>query len=1205
MLNKPTYEELEQRVKELEQLNAEHQQSKRELNENKELSSKFFHSSPVGIVITTLKDGKVIDTNKSFMNCTGHKKEESIGHTSSELGFWIGPGDWGEVTDKLKTNGSFQDLEFKFRHKSGKVKWGSFSAEIITIKNERCIITTLSDITEQKKSEEALQKNEEKLNLFMNSATDSFGIYDSSFNLIDLNESGLKWWPVGTKKEDLIGKNLLELAPNLKNSERYEKYLDVIRTGKPMHDLDIITHTKFGKISLEVKAFKVGDGMGLITHNITERKRAAEELKRYKEHLEELVDERTSELKTANEQLRQETTQRKQTEDALQQIEWLLIKDTDTTRLEKNLTCQGYGDLSELNTCRKILDSVGAEVLKSIVGDYLDLLDTSSAVYEENGDYAMGIFSSGWCQFLDQASRDLCETNDNQKALESGKWLCHESCWSNVSKVSIETGQPADIECEGGIHLYALPIFVGEKPIGSINFGYSDPPKDLKKLRKIADKYHVNIDKLKELANQYETRPSFIIETAKKRLSTSTKLIGEIVKRKLVEKDLNRYKEQLEVMVKERTTELEKEIAEHKQAREALRESEFFFSQMFEQSTTSTCLYNPEGIIIKVNPEFCKLFGVKDKTIIEGKFNEFKNRATIDAGIVPILREIFDKKKTKDWETSYDIDVAIKSKGTPSSRSGQIILEVFGYPIIDSDGHLKHVVLQHYDITDRKRVNEALLESRERLELALKGADLGMWDWDLENDSYIFNTRTEELLGYTSPSKSEDWFKRIHPDDLKRAKENDEVVVKGQSEIIDHDYRYISKTGEVRWIHSWGRVVEWNRDGNPIRATGTMHDITKEKKIEEALVKSELNLKRGQRISKIGSWYYDRATDNEIWSDECFELFGLKKDNYPDNVVPVALSYSFFAEPKKTAELSTFLAEKNDIYDLEFTTIPINGQVKTIHSYCEVEKDNEGNLLKVFGSDQDVTEQKMMENQLIKAKEQADEANKTKSEFLSNISHELRTPMQGIIGFSNLAIKRFKSTKKAKLLEYFSSIHSSGRRLLALLNDLLDLSRLEAGMVVYNLEKSKMSELIFNAINGLKSLAKEKNIRIEFQPSKFADVVTLDKEIITQLIVNLLSNAIKFSEPGSEIRVESDSRDESFCLSVIDKGIGVPNNELESIFDKFIQSSKTKTGAGGTGLGLAICKEIIQAHNGKIWAENNPEGGATFSFILPYEQYSQ
>jgi len=253
----------------------------------------------------------------------------------------------------------------------------------------------------------------------------------------------------------------------------------------------------------------------------------------------------------------EDITERKIAEENLKRIEWLLNKNVvgseNKGRAAGSDYYPTYGDLLELNTSRTILDSVGKDILYQIAGDYLDLLDSSAAIYERNGDYAFGIFASGWCQHLDQASFNLCGTSNTEAALNSGKWLCHESCWKDAAEVSMETGKPVDIECNGGINLYAIPVVAGGEVVGSINVGHGDPPRDPKKLREIAEKYQVDFDELSNLANSYETRPHYIVELAKKRLQSSAQLIGEIVERRKAEHLLN----QLNIELGTKNTELE------------------------------------------------------------------------------------------------------------------------------------------------------------------------------------------------------------------------------------------------------------------------------------------------------------------------------------------------------------------------------------------------------------------------------------------------------------------------------------------------------------------------------------------------------------------------------------------------------------------------------------------------------------------------
>jgi signal transduction histidine kinase len=232
-----------------------------------------------------------------------------------------------------------------------------------------------------------------------------------------------------------------------------------------------------------------------------------------------------------------------------------------------------------------------------------------------------------------------------------------------------------------------------------------------------------------------------------------------------------------------------------------------------------------------------------------------------------------------------------------------------------------------------------------------------------------------------------------------------------------------------------------------------------------------------------------------------------------------------------------------------------------------------------------------------------------KSEFLANMSHELRTPMHAILSFSRLGTEKIArgDVPIAKIQQYLARIDQGGERLLKLLNGLLDLSKLEAGKMVYQMVSADMGAIVAACVAQIEGMARAKRITLRVEGAEAPRTAWCDEARVGQVLLNLLSNAIQFSQPGSSVTVElglgrldrGGDHVRAVMLSISDRGVGIPDDELQTVFDKFVQSSKTKTGSGGTGLGLAICREIVQDHDGRIWAENIPAGGARFSFLLP------
>jgi len=375
-------------------------------------------------------------------------------------------------------------------------------------------------------------------------------------------------------------------------------------------------------------------------------------------------------------------------------------------------------------------------------------------------------------------------------------------------------------------------------------------------------------------------------------------------------------------------------------------------------------------------------------------------------------------------------------------------------------------------------------------------------------------------------------------------------------------------------------------------------DISERVKRESELRKSQRLLEQAQKMAHLASWELDLTLQKVTWSKEIYQIFELDSNISPCIAEFVSLVHPDDLNKVNRAYLTSLRSGKD--YSFEHRIVMKEGRIKYIHQQGGVEHGVGGKAIRSYGSVLDITQRKEQESLLIKLKEQAETANKEKSEFLANMSHELRTPMHGILSFARFGIKKGDTASKEKVKQYFTNIKISGDRLLVLLNDLLDLSKLEAGKMEINKKQANLNDLFIHCCNEQEERLRELGLEIVINTSKQQVTGDVDAIRISQVMTNILSNAIKFSPKNSKIRVNITQDDtQQVTFSLHDEGVGIPEAELDAIFDAFIQSSQTKTGAGGTGLGLAISKEIIALHGGKIWAESPHNKGASFIFTLP------
>ena len=421
-------------------------------------------------------------------------------------------------------------------------------------------------------------------------------------------------------------------------------------------------------------------------------------------------------------------------------------------------------------------------------------------------------------------------------------------------------------------------------------------------------------------------------------------------------------------------------------------------------------------------------------------------------------------------------------------------------------------------------------------------------------------------------------------------------AISQRGEIREFDSQMICKDGSLKWI-SWSVVLrngKWFINGR---------DINKRRETDQKLSEMNRLLIDSQAIAQVGSWEYDPDTHYLFWSDETFRLFGLEPGSNP----PSYQAFLQMLHPDDAATLANSLKiaiRRGTPYEGEARILLPNGTMRYILGKGRL-KTKEGKSRRIISTIMDITDWKLAEIELIKAKELAEKSKQAKEQFLSNISHEIRTPMNAVIGITQLLIQEALNPSQ---IQYLNSLLFASENLLVLINDILDFSKIDAGKVNFESIDFSLSDLIQGIRQSMAHKAEEKNIKMKIRlDSDLPDVLEGDPLRTSQVITNMLSNAIKFTERGYvEVSVmvkKQTSTDVTIDFAVTDTGIGIPENQLSLVIESFTQAhADTTRRYGGSGLGMTISKRLLELQGSQLQVQSQEGIGSKFFFELSFRR---
>ncbi|NOS54998.1 MAG: PAS domain-containing protein [Cyclobacteriaceae bacterium] len=514
------------------------------------------------------------------------------------------------------------------------------------------------------------------------------------------------------------------------------------------------------------------------------------------------------------------------------------------------------------------------------------------------------------------------------------------------------------------------------------------------------------------------------------------------------------------------------------------------------------------------------------------------------------------------------------------------------------------------DITEQKKIRNELQASNTRLSIAAEAAKIGIWEFFMDDQKLIWDDKMFDLFNVSKSTFSGTyaaWRSTVHPDALEKSeRELQNAIASGQS--FNSEFRIVWQDKSIHHIKGMAESVR-DQNGTPYKMIGVNYDITERKELISELIgakeraeESEKKLLEAQELSHVGSWEYITETDTVNWSNELFNIFerspNLGAPRYSEQR-PFYTDESFTRLDKAVLDC----VEREIPYEILLNIIAGSGSTKQIISKGQIKKDLEGKIIGCVGTAQDVTKQKKLEAELIAAKEEAEESDRLKTAFLANMSHEIRTPMNGIMGFANLLQK--PGTTHQKETEYLALIQQSGTRMLNIINDIISISKIEAGEIQVVLSPTNINEQLefIRAFFEPEASAKGIQLIITSALSTRKAITITDREKVYGTLANLVKNALKFTHAGTvEVGCREKPEQAELEFYVKDQGIGIQQDQLDFIFERFRQVNESTTrNYEGAGLGLAISKAQVEKLGGRIWVESEIGKGSTFYFTIPCE----